>query len=604
MKRQLTRIKELAGSKTTRRGNILVMSTGVIIVVLAFAAFTIDFGHLAITKQELRSAADASSLAAAVELNPLADQNQVRRAAKLAARQIAFQNEAGNKRVRIRGRDDEMGRRTWDPASQTYSVSFGRNAQPYNIVRVTTHRAKTVRRTRRGRRIVRDNRLPLFFAPVLGHDKVELKETSMATYQPRDMMLVLDLSASMNDDCEFRSVNSLGQATVEGMIQEMWADLGNPTYGNLTNFYPTYLTAPGVPRNPPNGIPHIDVTWKGKEVFVQSTSSLNRVKLKFTNGRYKTFTGLSQSQGTFKGSGSTAGKIIESVWVRSGNNASQFGSNGERFDFDDDAIKAWLGLQSVPYPFASGSWRNFIDYVVNSKNGQPYYSYNVYKAGFRRKFGLMCLINFWNEKKPKNNQSADLWKASQQPITALKDSVDLLLDYITEVEAEDQVGLSVYTYPNSSGAKLESGLTRDFENVKTLSRQRQAGHYDYYTNIGAGMRTARLEFQNNGRPRAARMMVVMTDGLPNRTSTSASPTQFCLNEADLADDAKIKIMTISLGVNADTSLMQEIADRTGGTHFNVPGGQGPQDYEQQLKAVFAEIAADRPLKLIREDGLK
>ena len=69
----------------------------------------------------------------------------------------------------------------------------------------------------------------------------------------------------------------------------------------------------------------------------------------------------------------------------------------------------------------------------------------------------------------------------------------------------------------------------------------------------------------------------------------------------MAQEAKIKIMTISLGANADTGLMQQIADITGGEHFNIPGGQTVAQYTQQLQDHFNIIAADRPLKLIDEE---
>jgi len=44
--------------------------------------------------------------------------------------------------------------------------------------------------------------------------------------------------------------------------------------------------------------------------------------------------------------------------------------------------------------------------------------------------------------------------------------------------------------------------------------------------------------------------------------------------------------------------MQQIADITGGQHFNVPGGQPVADYAQELRDAFREIAADRPVTLI------
>lgn len=93
----------------------------------------------------------------------------------------------------------------------------------------------------------------------------------------------------------------------------------------------------------------------------------------------------------------------------------------------------------------------------------------------------------------------------------------------------------------------------------------------------------------------------MTDGLANRTSTGAEPAQFALDEADLCAAAGIKVSTISLGAGADVDLMEEIADRTGGTHFNVPGGQPIADYADQLADVFGEIASDRRLKLIANE---
>jgi hypothetical protein len=228
----------------------------------------------------------------------------------------------------------------------------------------------------------------------------------------------------------------------------------------------------------------------------------------------------------------------------------------------------------------------------------PWYDSNVHTAGYRRKFGILLLINFWNLNKPMYAETPDLWKVSQQPITALKDATDLFLDYLLEHAAEDQVALSVYTHPSSNGALLESPLSTDYNALKTISRHRQAGHYDHYTNIGAGIRSGRLELENNARPRAYRMMILMTDGIANRTLTGASPAQFALDEAELCAEANIKITTISVGAGADTDLMQEIADMTGGTHFNVPGGSSVSEYEDQLKLVFGEIAADRPLKLI------
>ena len=49
--------------------------------------------------------------------------------------------------------------------------------------------------------------------------------------------------------------------------------------------------------------------------------------------------------------------------------------------------------------------------------------------------------------------------------------------------------------------------------IEQIARQRQAGHYDQYTNIGAGMRVARSELDRNGRPSALKLILLMTDGI-------------------------------------------------------------------------------------------
>lgn len=138
----------------------------------------------------------------------------------------------------------------------------------------------------------------------------------------------------------------------------------------------------------------------------------------------------------------------------------------------------------------------------------------------------------------------------------MKDAVGLFTDYLVEMEAEDQVGLSIYTHTNSAGAILEHGLSRNLGQIKSTTQQRQARHYKSGTNISAGMKIGRDELIQHARPRAARLMALMTDGVPNEPSNSATATATVITEANSAKTDKIKILTISLGAGADTALMQ------------------------------------------------
>jgi len=221
---------------------------------------------------------------------------------------------------------------------------------------------------------------------------------------------------------------------------------------------------------------------------------------------------------------------------------------------------------------------------------------NVRRAGYRKKYGYLTLVNYWLESQPMYRETPDLWKTSEQPITAVKDAVTLLLAYIQEVQSNDRVGLAVYTHPDG-GAKLETGLTRNMQLVEQISRERQAGHYDHYTNIGAGLHTARIELEQNARLGALKMIVLMTDGQANRPRGWAD--RFVLEETQLCAADRFPVITVSLGANADTSLMQQVAEMTDGLHFNIPGGRSVSEYEEDLKDVFREIAAHRPLKLVK-----
>jgi len=435
-------------------------------------AFAIDIGYIASVDTDLKRAADAGALAGAGMLV------QGTQAADPIVRSFVKQNLVGSTQVTDNDITLEFG--LWDDQTEVFTPG---GVLP-SAIRVSVNRPNQ----------------PLFFGRVFGKNDFSLSTTSVATYQPRDIMIVLDYSASMNDDSELRHISSIGQANVEANLLQIWNELGAPTFGNLQ--------------------------WN--PVYQNSNNSYT--------------------------------------------------------------VQTALGLDGVPYPFPSGSWTNYIDYVRTSGY--------INNAGYKKKYGYLTWVNYLLQKKPKANQTPILWQTSEQPITAVKDAVSVFLAYMQENQTDDQVGLAVYTH-SSGGGYLETGLTGDMQLVEDLSRQRQAGHYDYYTNIGGGMQTARNELQQNARPGAFKLMILMTDGNANRPTDSSVAEQFALDEADLAAAAGIPVVTISLGASADISLMQSIADTTGGVHFNIPGGQPVSAYEQDLRDVFVQIADDRPLKLVQ-----
>ncbi len=282
---------------------------------------------------------------------------------------------------------------------------------------------------------------------------------------------------------------------------------------------------------------------------------------------------------------------LHQIWTELG--AHTYGNMG--FDpvyissNDRDTVRQQLGLDNVPYPYPSGSWDNYIYYVQT--NGV------LNRQGYRKKYGGLTFMNYLFAKRRRASQTPDLWMTSHYPLQAVKDSVDIFLDFLRDVATEDRVGLSVYTSTNG-GALLESGLTDDLELIRSLTHHRQAGHYQAMTNIGAGLAVGRAELDANGRDGTLKTMILLTDGRANRPYNTSYARQYVIDEAYAAADAGYPIAAISLGAGADVDLMQSVAEISGGVSFHVPGGQSVDQYQAELRQVFETIAARRPLRLV------
>jgi hypothetical protein len=455
-----------------RRGAVVVFTAILIVVILGFVAFAVDIGYIANTKTELSRAVDAGALAG-VGVLP-----QGLAATVPVVRQYVKANIVGAREVKDEEILVEVGH--WNSATGTFTPS---DEYP-SALRVVVQRPNQ----------------PLFFGRVFGKDDFDLQLEAIAQYQPRDIMLTLDFSASMNDDSTYAAMDTLGAAHVTANLQQIYGELGSPAYGNMT---------------------------------------FNGVTLNSTN---------------------------------------------------NTTLKNALGLTNVPYPYPVGSWNEYFSYVQNNAL--------LNNAGLRKKYGHKTLIHYWLDSRPMHTETPSLYNVSAQPVKALKEATEVFLSYLEAQDTDDRLGLSIYNSVNET-AILEHGLTMDYSAVNALLQARQAGHYNHYTNIGAGLNKSRLELEQNARDGAFKMIVLMTDGIANRPTNTTVAKQYVLTEAQACADKKIPVCTISMGAGADIDLMQQVADLTGGKHFNIPGGQTGAEYEEQLKDVFEEIAAIRPLKLVQ-----
>lgn len=248
-----------------------------------------------------------------------------------------------------------------------------------------------------------------------------------------------------------------------------------------------------------------------------------------------------------------------------------------------------LGLTKVAYPFPGGSWADYFTYVQTDAS--------VNTAGYRKKYGYLTFIDYIQVNQPRYADTPILWQCAEQPVTALKDAMEVFLSYLNSVQTDDRLGLSIYDSMDDT-AILESGLTHNYTYVNDICRHRQAGHYQIYTNIGAGILNAKNEIVAHGRTGAFKMIVLMTDGVANKPTNATTAKAYVITQANACAAAKIPIICIGLGAGADTALLQQVASLTKGACFIIPGGQTAAAYKDQLTAVFGQVASSRPLKLV------
>ena len=157
------------------------MASVMMVMIFAFAAFSVDVGFIALTKAQMQTAADSASLGAAHELlqyqiatiesgTPYSP-TYAEQLARDVATDLAAEHSNGNSNSTLLSANDiVLGNRAWDESSQSWQTTWG--VSPYNVVEVTVKRDAG-----------QNNKLPLFFAPVIGHSEADVVVSAEAAYR-------------------------------------------------------------------------------------------------------------------------------------------------------------------------------------------------------------------------------------------------------------------------------------------------------------------------------------------------------------------------------------------------------------------------------------
>lgn len=224
-------VMHIRNQKSPRRGVIVVLSVVLLVLVFGFVAVTVDLGHMAVVKTQLQAAADAAALGSAQEI-PLGETTVVQ-----SAKDLAQRNKVAGSPVTLQNSDVRLG------FYNRLTHSFVETSTAANAVRVTAKAPNN----------------KFFFAPVFGQNQFDSQAVSIGMLNPRDVVFVVDLSGSMNDDTE--------PYWATQALTDKFAPLGYPTVATdlMQDIYNDFSfgTYPGVlePLGEPLGVANDDYAY-------------------------------------------------------------------------------------------------------------------------------------------------------------------------------------------------------------------------------------------------------------------------------------------------------------------------------------------------------
>ncbi|WP_417850533.1 pilus assembly protein TadG-related protein [Thalassoglobus sp.] len=351
-----------------RRGAFIVLTAFCLVACFAFVSLAIDIGYLVLTKTQLQNAVDSAAIAAAQEITEAIktapeDVENITLYAEEAAREVARQIAELNETYINKEIDVIFGARMLNEETGQYEVNWG--VHPSNVVKVVARRNNEDS-------TAPDGKLALFFAGVTGDKYAKLQAEAIAYVEARDIVVVHDFSRSMNFDSYFNdeAAAHLSKSQIESNLGLVWSDLGL-SLGNMA-FSPQYLSL----GRTTNGIT-TGVTFKYDDCTVTTSSTLRSVKIRYTDGGERTFSGLSGQTANLDGS-----KDIATVWITSEGPPGDFvvSNSGIDVTFPNDRLSATTNSPDPIRELYVGFTDNSDDYVSFGSGGPLTYEYTSTKT--------------------------------------------------------------------------------------------------------------------------------------------------------------------------------------------------------------------------------
>jgi len=665
-------MKPLLVAIRRRRGAVLVLVALLLVLLVAIIAFAVDLGYIALVRTELQAVADAAALAGAGVMSQPSEVFPT-------AQRFANQHRAGGKTLDLVEPDVEIG--LWDSSTRSF-VGWPSG----NAVRVKARRDETA-----------NGPASLFFARIFGKDTFQTHVSAVAMVSPRDIVFVVDLSGSMNDDTEPGwATSAIGSAFGPQGNAQLGDELAQKLYDDFGfGAFPGALQYLGEPAGvPADQWAYAELTKNDGPLTRSSIANAYRINRSDDEPvrKQKAYRWIIDYQVAAvmpnarpaANSGSSYAyweKYLDYILI--GVNTALEGSAPppeppatpvglRRSESNLDRLAIWHGATSLwpqlmlalldddgpedrgflppnqdsdriggfnnpnrdTFSTASGpSWccnrigyRTYVQFMLDhgrdlQPDGQSYVPLSVRSPECPYHQEQTAGGNFW-------------FPPSEQPMHAARRALIAAIQVVKErnqsipsVAQRDWVSIVSFDKVQAEAATLRQPLTADYDTAMQECTLLQAvGDKGASTTTEAGLDLAKRHLApadegGQGRPGANKVVILLTDGVPNAfISTPAdiedymqrnSDPDFYQNgaysyDASLMQTRKMRQRTwnafpVGTGLGTDYDFMDRMA-RMGGTDSGgqSPRGSGnPAEYEQRLTDTFRRIINSPKVRLVQ-----
>jgi hypothetical protein len=587
------------------------------VVLLAMIAFAVDIGYVSLVRAELQNAADSAAMAASSTLGRAGVSSYD------VAQHYASKHVAGGQAVSLASSEVEPG--NWDVATATFTPA----ATGGNAVRVTARR---------------DN-AGLFFARVLGQEDFDVSASAISMATPRDIVFVVDLSGSMNDDSEpcwatyylTEELAPLGYATAASdLMQQLYTDFGYGTFPGTLQWMgaPAGLAAdsPAYQNLTANGGP---LTLSGVSSTYKINSGDNESTRKTKAYKWMIDNQIAAVMPSVKPTASSSNTTSFNYWVKYLDYVIAPKSAGSRGTLppnqDSDRISGLNNPNTASFPDASASvpqgyrnqigYRTYVQFMMDfGRNVQP--DGTTYTP-----------LSTLSADCPWHTESTDggtfYFPPREQPTHASRRALIAAIQVVKERNEDipdptQRDWVSIVSFDVASpGPTVRQALTGEYDDAMLACASMQAvADNQYSTSTEAGLITAQDHVASNGRSHAEKVVVLLTDGMPNLYTSSTStisdyrdnnPHDDFYGGGSYALDAPLmqtrimqlqdwRVFPVGLGLGTDYSFMDRMARMsfTDNSDGQSPRGSGnPAEYEQRLVDIFEEIITNPRPRLVK-----